>query len=137
MSDSRSAVRAVLGEVAAGSLSTDTDGDETFVVDGTPGFVQYGRLGDSVPLLTLTCLVAGGFPVSAATDRWVHEQNAGMLLGGIVLVPGPQGVADVLVRYCLPLGGLDAAALRAVLLPVIAAAGDVRRTLASEPRPRD
>ncbi|MBA2416684.1 MAG: hypothetical protein H0V64_12525 [Geodermatophilaceae bacterium] len=129
MTDPRAVVQAALSEVTDAPLVTDEEGDQTFVVDGVPAFIQHGRLGADVNLLTLTCLAASGQPLSPALDRWVHERNAAMLLGGIVLLTGPEATADVLVRYCLPSDSLDAARLRSVLLPVIAAASDVRREL--------
>ncbi|MGI8693278.1 MAG: hypothetical protein ACR2JK_10335 [Geodermatophilaceae bacterium] len=126
--DPGAVVRAALGEVSDGSLVSDAEGDQTFVVDGVPGFVQHGRLGAGVELLTITCLAATGRALTPALDRWVHERNATMLLGGIVLIPAENGDADVLLRYCLPRDD-DPTRLRSVLLPVIAAAADVRREL--------
>ncbi len=131
MVDPRGVVRAALSAVAEGTLTTDAEGDPTFVIDGVPGFVQHGRLGEDVELLTLTCVAATAQPLSAELDRWVHERNAAMLLGGIVLIEAANDTVDVLLRYCLPWGRLDAASLRSILLPVIAAASDVRRELAA------
>lgn len=130
MPDPRAVVKAALTEVADGPLVIDEEGDQSFVVDGVPGFVQYGRLGGDAELLTITCLAATGQPLSPALDRWAHERNAAMLLGGIVLITGREGTADVLLRYCLPPDSLDADRLRSLLLPVIAAASEVRRELA-------
>lgn len=129
MTDPGDVVRAALSEVSSGSLVTDSEGDQTFLVDGVPGFVQHGRLGAGVELLTITCLAATGRALTPALDRWAHERNSTMLLGGIVLITGPEDTADVLLRYCLPRDE-DAVRLRSVLLPVIAAASDVRRELA-------
>ncbi len=129
MSDPRAVVEAALSKVADSPLAPDEGGDQTFVVDGVPGFIQHGQLGPGLDLLTITCLAATAQQLSPGLDRWVHERNAAMLLGGIVLIAGPSGTADVLVRYCLPPGGIDAGRLRSVLLPVIAAASDVRRAL--------
>ena len=128
--DPRAVVQQALSDIVDGPLVTDERGDQTFVADGVPSFVQHGRLGDGVELLTLSCLAATGQPTSPSVHRWAHERNATMLLGGIVLVAGTEGTVDVLLRYCLP-GGTDAAVLRQVLLPVIAAAADVRRELAA------
>lgn len=130
MGDPRAVVQAAFSEVADRPLRTDEQGDQSFVVDGVPGFVQHGRLGGDVDLLTITCLAATGQPLSPALERWAHQRNAAMLLGGIVLIIEAEGTADVLLRYCLPPVGLDAARLRSVLLPVIAAASEVRRELA-------
>jgi len=130
MADPRAVVQAALGEVADGAIATDEQGDQTFVVDGVPGFVQHGRLGD-VELLTMTCLAATGHSATPALDRWVHERNAAMLLGGIVLIAGPAGTTDILLRYCLPSDSIAAEHMRSVLLPVIAAASDIRRELAA------
>lgn len=131
MTDPRAVVRAALSGVAEQPPVSDEQGDQTFVIDGVPGFVQHGRLGEQVDLVTITCLAATGQPVSAQLDRWVHERNATMLLGGIVLIDATNDTVDVLLRYCLPWAELDSGQLRSVLLPVIAAAAEVRRELAA------
>jgi hypothetical protein len=130
VADPRDVVQAALSDVADNPLVADEQGDQPFVVEGVPGFVQHGRLGGDVNLLTITCLAATGQRLSAALDRWVNQRNAAMLLGGIVLITGPKRTADVLLRYCLPSDDLDVGRLRSVLLPVIAAASDVARELA-------
>lgn len=131
----RPAVAAALLGVIDGELSTDADGDQTFGRDGISGFVQYGRLGDAVALLTVTCIAALSVPQSASLDRLLVAHGAQSLLGSVIAVPAADGSSDILVRYCLPWAGLDADALRAILLPVLAAAADLRAALAAAPPP--
>lgn len=129
--DQRAAVVIALRDVVDGEISSDADGDQSFRYDGVPGFVQHGQLGADVELITITCIAGLAQPQSPSLDRWLARRNATMLLGGVVAVDAAEGAVDVLVRYCLPGAGLDPAGLRAVLLPIVAAAADVRRELAA------
>jgi hypothetical protein len=73
--------------------------------------------------------------IDAGLRKTVAAQAAKTMLGTVTLVEHPDGGvddaerADVVLRYNFPFAGLDDQALQALVLMVLAAGADVRRSL--------
>lgn len=128
-------------------IEEDEDG-LTISHDGTPASLRVVALADDLEMVSLTQPLAWDLPLNAKTRERVAAHASRTMLGTVVLVEklvesGVNGssakgstrrasakkVADVLLRYNFPAGGLTDDALRTLILLVLATGEDVKREL--------
>lgn len=126
----------------------ETDGALTVTVDGSVASLRVVTVAEGLEMVSLTQPLAWDLPVNAKTRERVARHASETLLGTVALVektvsvPGngdsassakrrtpAKKVADVMLRYNFPGGGLADDALRTLILLVLAGGADVRRAL--------
>jgi hypothetical protein len=123
----------VLGQV----MSVEVTDDDALTVqhDGTFASLRTVTIADGLELVSLTQALAWDLMIDAGLRKAVAAQAAKTMLGTVTLVEHPDGGvddaerADVVLRYNFPFAGLDDQALQALVLMVLAAGADVRRSL--------
>jgi len=123
----------VLGQV----MSVEVTDDVALTVqhDGTFASLRTVTIADGLELVSLTQALAWDLMIDAGLRKTVAAQAAKTMLGTVTLVEHPDGGvddaerADVVLRYNFPFAGLDDQALQALVLMVLAAGADVRRSL--------
>ena len=123
----------VLGQV----MSVEVTDDDALTVqhDGTFASLRTVTIADGLELVSLTQALAWDLLIDADLRKTVAAQAAKTMLGTVTLVEHPDGGvddaerADVVLRYNFPFAGLDDQALQALVLMVLAAGADVRRSL--------
>ncbi len=140
---------AALGEVM--SVVEEDDGALTVTVDGSVASVRVVAIAEDLEMVSLTQPLAWDLPLNNKIRERVSDHAAKTMLGTVVLVEkvvdGPatptngtksaarkrpaKKVADVMLRYNFPAGGLTDDALRTLILMVLATGADVRRDLMS------
>jgi len=123
----------VLGQV----MSVEVTDDDALTVqhDGTFASLRTVTIADGLELVSLTQALAWDLMIDAGLRKTVAAQAAKTMLGTVTLVEHPDGGvddaerADVVLRYNFPFAGLDDQALQALVLMVLAAGADVRRSL--------
>jgi hypothetical protein len=123
----------VLGQV----MSVEITDDDALTVqhDGTFASLRTVTIADGLELVSLTQALAWDLMIDADLRKAVAAQAAKTMLGTVTLVEHPDGGvndaerADVVLRYNFPFAGLDDQALQALVLMVLAAGADVRRSL--------
>jgi len=123
----------VLGQV----MSVEVTDDDALTVqhDGTFASLRTVTIADGLELVSLTQALAWDLIIDADLRKAVAAQAAKTMLGTVTLVEHPDGGvndaerADVVLRYNFPFAGLDDQALQALVLMVLAAGADVRRSL--------
>ena len=123
----------VLGQV----MSVEVTDDDALTVqhDGTFALLRTVTIADGLELVSLTQALAWDLMIDADLRKTVAAQAAKTMLGTVTLVEHPDGGvddaerADVVLRYNFPFAGLDDQALQALVLMVLAAGADVRRSL--------
>jgi len=123
----------VLGQV----MSVEVTDDDALTVqhDGTFASLRTVTIADGLELVSLTQALAWDLMIDADLRKTVAAQAAKTMLGTVTLVEHPDGGvddaerADVVLRYNFPFAGLDDQALQALVLMVLAAGADVRRSL--------
>lgn len=131
---------AVLGEVV--TLSREEDGAITLHHDGTVASLRVVEIAEGLELVSLTQILAWDLPLDAKLRAAVADHAHNTLLGTVSLASksghkevaagakrNSKKVADVLLRYNFPAAGLTDAALRTLILMVLATGSDVRRAL--------
>jgi hypothetical protein len=138
---------AVLGDDIT-VIEEDEDG-MTVSHQGSVASLRVVALADDLEMVSLTQPLAWDLPLNAKTRERVGAHTGRTMLGTVVLVEklvesdvngssakGSKGraqakrVADVLLRYNFPAGGLTDEALRTLILLVLATGEDVKRDLA-------
>jgi hypothetical protein len=143
-----------LAEVLSGALTVveESDGALTVSQQGVVASLRVVEIADGLEMVSLTQPLAWDLPLTNKTRERVAGHAADTLLGTIALIPKvadaavptptngssagaaarkppAKKVADVLLRYNFPGGGLSDDALRSLILMVLAAGADVRRAL--------
>ena len=121
-----------LGQVA--SVDVEDDGALTVRHDGTFASLRTVTIADGLELVSLTQALAWDLVPDADLRRNVAAQAAKTMLGTVTLVEHPDGGVDaertdVVLRYNFPFRGLDDQALQTLVLMVLAAGAEVRRSL--------
>jgi hypothetical protein len=129
-------------------IEEDEDG-LTVSHQGTVASLRVVELADDLEMVSLTQPLAWDLPLNAKTRERVGAHTGRTMLGTVVLVEKlvesdvngssatgskrraqAKKVADVLLRYNFPAGGLTDDALRTLILLVLATGEDVKRDLA-------
>ncbi|MBD0321923.1 MAG: hypothetical protein ICV72_00865 [Aldersonia sp.] len=104
--------------------------------DASLGF-EYGgalcslravSLTPGLDVLSLTCVLAWDRPIRPELAERVAERNNAIQFGAISVIHH-ENLADVLLRYTFPAGGLDDEALATMLVLVLAGAEESRQGL--------
>ncbi|MGV0745765.1 hypothetical protein [Mycolicibacterium sp. XJ870] len=127
----------VLGEVM--SVVEEEDDALTVTGDGSVASVRVVAIAEDLEMVSLTQPLAWDLPLNNKLREQVAGHAGRTMLGTVVLVEKvaqtPKGtakkVADVMLRYNFPGGGLTDDALRTLILMVLATGADVRRDLMS------
>jgi hypothetical protein len=131
----------------------EQDGALTVSQDGIVASLRVVTIAEGLEMVSLSQPLAWDLPLTAKTRERVAKHASSTLLGTVALVEkvasGPETptngssgkasarasstrkVADVMLRYNFPGGGLTDDALRTLILMVLAAGADVRRALLS------
>jgi hypothetical protein len=139
-----------LGEVT--TLVEEADGALTVTVDGMVASLRVVTIAEGLDMVSLTQPLAWDLPLSNKIRERVAELAGRTMLGTVALVekvaeapaapangsspksarrPAAKKVADVMLRYNFPAGGLTEDALRTLILLVLTTGADVRRSLTS------
>jgi hypothetical protein len=117
-------------------IQQEDDGALTVRHDDTFASLRVVTIAEGLDLVSLTQVLAWDLPLDNKIRAKVAEHAHRTLLGTVSLVvkgaePGRNSKksADVLLRYNFPAAGLTDAALRTLILMVLEAGVDVRRSL--------
>lgn len=135
---------------AVTTLVEEPDGALTVTVDGSVASLRVVTIAEGLEMVSLTQPLAWDLPLNNKIRERVAEQASKTMLGTVALVEkiadGPEApangssakatrktaakkVADVMLRYNFPAGGLTEDALRTLILLVLTTGADVRRAL--------
>jgi hypothetical protein len=127
-------VAAVLEEILP--VQHEDDGALTVHHDETFASLRVVTIAEDLDIVSLTQVLAWDLPLDSKLRAKVAKHANDTLLGTVSLVEKSEGAkrnskktADVLLRYNFPAIGLTDAALRTLILMVLATGGDVRRAL--------
>jgi len=109
-------------------VTADDDGTLTFAHGGVVAFVQGTELGEGLPVLSLTCVVAWDLPLDSDLPARVALGVGEGLFGTPRVVHGERGW-DVTLRYAFPAAGLDEHAMGTLLMLVVSSASSMRAAL--------
>ncbi|MET0702642.1 MAG: hypothetical protein ABWY93_23560 [Mycobacterium sp.] len=140
-----------LGEAL--TIVEETDGALTVSQDGIVASLRVVTIAEGLEMVSLSQPLAWDLPLTAKVRERVAQHASSTLLGTVALVEkvpnGPETatngasaktaarqssnrkVGDVMLRYNFPGAGLTDDALRTLILMVLAAGADVRRSLLS------
>lgn len=123
-------------------VTQEADGAITVHYDETFASLRVVTVAEGLDLVALTQMLAWDLPLDAALRAAVAEHAHATLLGTVSLAAKHSGpavaasarrnskkAADVLLRYNFPGNGLSDEALRTLILMVLSAGADVRRSL--------
>jgi hypothetical protein len=124
-------------------VDEESDGGLTVRHDGTFASLRVVNIVEDLDLVSLTQIVAWDLPLTKKLSDQVARQARDCNLGTVTLVEkinekavqrnsgkGTARIADVMLRYNFPGGGLTDEALRTLILLVLDTGAQVRRTLA-------
>ena len=120
-----------LGDILAAVMSVDTEDDGSLTVrhDGTVASVRVVAIAEGLEMVSLTQMLAWDLPCDAELWRSVAALAHTTTLGTITLAEQAGGIADVMLRYNFPAGGLDDRALQTLMLMVLDGGVAARREL--------
>ncbi len=137
-----------LGDVT--TLVEEPDGALTVTADGSVASLRVVVIAEGLEMVSLTQPLAWDLPLTNKLRERVAKQAGRTMLGTVALVekvadapPAPANgqtaktarasgvkkLADVMLRYNFPAGGLSEDALRTLILLVLTTGADVRREL--------
>jgi hypothetical protein len=128
----------VLGEVLP--VEQEPDGALTVRHDGTIASLRVVTVTEDLDLVSLTQIVAWDLLLTKKIRDKVAEQADSIQLGSVALVAKPGEttakrnsgkIADVMLRYNFPGGGLSDDALRTLILMVLDKGAEIRHALTS------
>jgi hypothetical protein len=141
----------VLGEAL--TVVEETDGALTVSQDGIVASLRVVTIAEGLEMVSLSQPLAWDLPLTAKIRERVAQHASATLLGTVALVEKVAGgpatptngssntattrksstrkVGDVMLRYNFPGAGLTDDALRTLILMVLSAGADVRRSLLS------
>nr|WP_233608375.1 hypothetical protein [Nocardia stercoris] len=100
-----------------------------FEYDGTLCSLRAVTLVPGLDVLTFTGVLAWDRPLKPQLHKKVADRNAGLQFGTITVIARAKQLADIVLRYTFPAGGLDDEALTTMLLLVLSGAGQARKGL--------
>jgi hypothetical protein len=110
-------------------VQVDADGALTFAHGGVLCVVQGTELGEGLPVLNLTCVVAWDLTDEDIPARVALGVGEG-LFGTPRVIKGSAGW-DVTLRYAFPSGGLEEGPMGTLLMLVVSSASSMRAELVS------
>lgn len=119
---------AVLSAVLA--VQAEDDGALTVRHDGTVASLRTVTIADGLEMVSLTQVLAWELPLNARLRKSVAALANSTMLGTVTLAERPRRLADVMLRYNFPAGGLDEQALQTLVLMVLDGGTAVARALA-------
>jgi len=119
------------------SIRREDDGALTVAHDGTLASLRVVTVAEGLELISLSQILAWDVPLDRQIRAKIAERARDTMLGTVTLIekkgPRTQGaekrLAEVLLRYNFPGGGLTDDALRTLILLVLSTGADVRRAL--------
>ncbi|MEV0948405.1 hypothetical protein [Rhodococcus sp. NPDC049939] len=106
-----------------------SDGDSlSFEYAGALCSISAMTLTEGLDVLSMTCVLAWDRPVSPSLHKKAAERNSALQFGSIAVF-GHGRLADVILRYTFPAGGLGDEALTTMLLLVLGGADTSRQGL--------
>lgn len=109
-------------------VRVDDDGSLRFDYEGALCSLGAVTLAPGLDVLSLTCVLAWDRPLKPVLHKRVAERNGALQFGSIAVIAHGK-LADVVLRYTFPAGGLDDGALGTMLLLVLSGAGKARQGL--------
>lgn len=121
----------LLADVLAEVMSVDVEDDGALTVrhGGTLASLRTVTIAEGLDMVSLTQVLAWDLTLDAGLRKIVAAQAQKTLLGTVALVEHPGDLADVVLRYNFPVSGLEGSALRTLVLMVLDAGVELRRTL--------
>lgn len=101
-------------------VQTEEDGALTVRHDGTFASLRTIQVAEGLDLISLSQLLARDLPLNSDLRERVAAQANSAMFGTIALTERPGDLADVMLRYNFPAGGLDPSALQTLVLMVLA-----------------
>ena len=101
-------------------VQVEDDGALTVRYDGTVASLREVTIAEGLELISLSQLLAWDLPLNADLRERVAVQANSATFGTITLTERPGGLADVMLRYNFPAGGLNPSALQILVLMVLA-----------------
>ena len=114
---------------AVTSVECVDDGSLTLRREGTVASLRTVQIADGLEMISLTQVLAWDLPCDAQLRKHVAALAHTTLLGTVTLVEQPGDLADVMLRYNFPGGGLSDAALQTLVLMVLDTGVQARRAL--------
>jgi hypothetical protein len=117
----------VLGQVMP--VEIEDDGALTIRHDGTFASLRALEIAEGLELISLNQLLAWDLPCTGELRKHVAALAGTTALGTVTMIERPGEVADVMLRYNFPAGGLDPEALQTLVAVVLTGGAEVRRAL--------
>jgi len=113
----------------------EDDGALTVHHDHTFASLRAVTIGEGLDMVSLTQIVAWDVQLDNDIRDKVAELTHATVLGTVSLAEqvAGGGIADVTLRYNFPAAGLSDEALQTLIVMVLSAGADARRTLVGEP----
>lgn len=111
------------------AVQVEDDGALTVRHDGTIASLRTVTIVEGLDMVSLTQVIAWDRPINADLRKSVAAQGQKILLGAIALVERSGKLADVMLRYNFPSGGLSDDALRTLVLMTLDAGVAARAAL--------
>ena len=109
-------------------MQQEADGALTIQHDGTFASLRVVSVADGLELISLSQILAWDLPLDRRIRATVAALASDTMLGTVALIEKKR-VADVLLRYNFPGGGLTDDALGTLILMVLSTGVEVRQTL--------
>ena len=111
-------------------VQAEEDGALTVRYDGTVALLREVTIAEGLEMVSLTQALAWDLPLTAELRERVAAQANSAMFGTIALTERPGELADVMLRYNFPAGGLDPSDLQTLVLMVLAGGTAVARAIA-------
>ena len=98
------------------TVQFESDGGLTVRHDGTIASLRTVTIIEGLDMVSLTQVIAWDRPLNSDLRKRVAAQAQRTLLGTIALVERSRKLADVMLRYNFPVGGLSDEAVRTLVL---------------------
>ena len=108
----------------------EEDGAVTVRYDGTVALLREVTIAEGLEMVSLTQALAWDLPLNAELRERVAAQANSAMFGTIALTERPGELADVMLRYNFPAGGLEPSDLQTLVLMVLAGGTAVARAIA-------
>ena len=120
-----------LADVLAPVVAVDVapDGALTVWHADTVASLREVTIAEGLDMVSLTQVLAWDLPINAELRKHVAKQANTTMLGTVTLVEHPGKLADLMLRYNFPVGGLTDHAVQTLVLLVLSGGADARRAL--------